>query len=72
MGQRQPLNRSASEAQSLMDAGVELERVTLGPKAGDFQRLVSGRMMMIRACPPLIIATVVRNAVTTQVLGHAV
>jgi len=28
--------------------------------------------MMIRACPSLIIAAVVRNLITTQVLGHAV
>jgi hypothetical protein len=34
--------------------------------------MVSGRMMMIRACPSLIIATVVEDRITTQVLGHAI
>jgi len=33
---------------------------------------VSGRMMMIRACLSLLIATVVKDLVTPQVFRHAV
>ena len=35
-------------------------------------RMVSGRMMMIRTCLSLIIATVVRDLVTSQVFRHVV
>jgi len=34
--------------------------------------MVSGRMMMIRACLSLIIAAVVKDLISTQVLRHAV
>jgi hypothetical protein len=34
--------------------------------------MVSGRMMMIRTCLSLIIATVRKDLVTTQVLRHVV
>ncbi len=34
--------------------------------------VVSGRMMMIRACLSLIIATVVKDLVTPQVFRHVV
>jgi len=35
-------------------------------------RMVSGRMMMIRACLSLLIPTVVKDLVTSQVFRHAV
>ncbi len=33
---------------------------------------LSGRIMMIRACLSLIIATVVKDLVTSQVFGHVI
>jgi hypothetical protein len=35
-------------------------------------RVISGRMMMIRACLSLLIATVVKDLVTPQVFRHVV
>lgn len=35
-------------------------------------RVIPGRMMMIRACVSLLIATVVKDLVAPQVLRHAV
>jgi len=35
-------------------------------------RVISGRMMMIRACLSLLIATVVKDLVTSQVFRHAI
>jgi hypothetical protein len=34
--------------------------------------MVSGRMMMIRACPSLLIAVVMKTRISTQVLAHAI
>jgi hypothetical protein len=34
--------------------------------------MISGRMIMIRACPSSLIPTIVKDLVTSQVLRHVV
>jgi hypothetical protein len=49
--------------------GIRLDENCLRPLSGEF----SGRVMMIRACPSLTIATVMKDLISTRGFsGHAV